>query len=346
MNQDPVTVRRIDWESVFPALLLFRAIRIACSVQVLAPSLLLVLLAEAGLNLSYSMKTVPRFDLNNEMSFLSQLPTAVREPLMMQWRLVTGESSSFFSELLVLSCWLMVVAVPGVAVARVASDAISNHGRTGVIGAARFSLSMVKSYSISIVICILMLCVISGINWIGGAIIDIPDIGEGLYSVVFPLAFIVACLTAIGSLVFCAAWFLGLAAIGTDSCDGADALSRGLSYSLSHPATTAFYLAVVFLISVVGFELAEVLISTAERILQGHTSESFVMEFSESVDGVTSLSQRIRFVWCRLVTHLPEALSGWGYSDWAESDLYATSAESRRHSIGRAGWWFMNRRQR
>ena len=46
-------------------------------------------------------------------------------------------------------------------------------------------------------------------------------------------------------------WSVSIGAIGTDDCDGADALSRGVNYFLSHKLVTFCYLHLIVLASVV-----------------------------------------------------------------------------------------------
>ena len=311
MNQDPVTVRNVDWSSVFPGLLLLRAVRIACSVQVLVPSLLLVILAEAGMEFKNSTGLAVPTALDSGDGYIPALarylPTLFSEPLVMQWRLITRQSPSFFSELFLLMGWLTIMACPCVAIMRMTSNVISRRGRTGVLPGFRYSVKAWSSIAVSTLIGVLILIVACSANWLTAKVAEIPRVGDELHALAFPIAFVIACVTVIGSFVFCIAWLLGLGAIGSDRCDGADALSRCLSYVLSHTVTTVCYLAVVWLIAFISHEALGIVVSESVTFHQGHLSDSVAVDVPTTLGDNPGFAMTVRMMWFGLIRHIPGA---------------------------------------
>lgn len=81
--------------------------------------------------------------------------------------------------------------------------------------------------------------------------------------------------------VLLAAWFLSLAAIATDECSGADALSRSISYLLSRKLQSAGYAWLLLLLAEMSQRFAEWLLQQAQAVL---AARFVVTEESRSVE--------------------------------------------------------------
>ena len=86
--------------------------------------------------------------------------------------------------------------------------------------------------------------------------IRLTGLGDVLHN---PMLFVACCFGLLSCLTFVViafAWGVSLAAIGTDRCDGSDAISRGINYVLSQRLRTALYFGCVLLILWIVGELA------------------------------------------------------------------------------------------
>ena len=81
-------------------------------------------------------------------------------------------------------------------------------------------------------------------------------------------------LTVVASIVCAIAWLLSLGAIGTDQCAGSDAMSRGISYVLSHKVYSAAVCFASILISSFAMLLTQWGITTGLALVESTIRES------------------------------------------------------------------------
>jgi hypothetical protein len=145
-----------------------------------------------------------------------------------------------------LSLWMLMLGFCGVAAMRTAGCRFCTGTGTGLIASIRFSMNTWKAILISAFLCWILLgllCLAFRIlAWAG------MTIHTG-FAVAAALMYLVGCM------VLSIGWLFSIAAIAIDHCDGAEALSRGISYVLSRWLRVLVYTAVFCLIMVI-FNLA------------------------------------------------------------------------------------------
>lgn len=254
-NIDPVGVNRIDWFRVAPVLQILKASGNAFRIRILVPCLLLLIVVSIGYA-RFHRSVLPflsRFDPTpSPMDVL--LPATSRfllpAPLnfLMQWPPLVeyDQLLSDTGRLLLLLAFTTLIAV---AVSRSTSQDFCARSRTGVFSSCRFSLEncLAGLGATGLVTAILLAMSlpplvfqwsVSGDGWLKSIAM--------LFSV--PLA-IYGLVAAFSVYVVLGAWLLSLAAIGTDRCGAADAVSRSISYLLTHKLIAAAYFYVAIVVS-------------------------------------------------------------------------------------------------
>ena len=249
MNEDGVRVTRIDWLAAIPSLRLFEAIRLAISPRVFVPVLLLMLFAW-GTSQFLSVKfnelraAKPAQSLANLSEFeLPEYQNIINESLTL---VATGSALQSASSAVKLSLWMLMLGFCGVAAMRSAGCRFCTGTGTGLIASIRFSLESWKAILISALlswILLGLLCAAFRILYWGGTVTHIG------MTAMASLMYVVGCV------VLGIGWLLSLAAIAIDRCDGAEALSRGISYVLSRWLRVLVYTTVLCFIMVI-FNLA------------------------------------------------------------------------------------------
>ena len=339
MNQDPVTVRHIQWDKVFPARLLLKAAGIAFSVQVLVPVLGGVLLCNYGHDMieeflgdelaseeSHGNVDRPRPDDTaaaaalfgqrlpaardgadetqwyRKYSVANRSPTSLPRPVTTLVRsvaeLLTFRNRKPLRPFVQLLWHSVVLGFVGIAVGRATAESACRHSRIGVFRSLKFAATSTKQLAVST----LLAGIVVGIPWlmcfVARWVYGVPGVGQPVVSIAWPLVILASLLTIAAAATCLIGWLLSLAAIATDRCKGSDALSRGISYCLSHRLQTIAHGAfVLFLMWVAGL-LARPVFAAADEVL---TAALFGLNepagFSASViDG-----------WTFVVGTLPEA---------------------------------------
>ncbi len=314
MNQDPVKVNRIEWFRLFPGLSLLHAARLGFRVRVLVPACLCLLVFAARQNIARTLVDNEGFATTidhqsaeaTSFSWLSIIPGEHPLPAPIE-EIVSGATQilfeGFFSnpwKILSVIWSGLVLLTFGIAVSRSAATEFCTHSRTGVFSALRFSFRHFRAGLVStlltagIVVAPLLLLVIAG--WLA----EFVTAGSWLVAICWPVLFLLGVLSVVVTIVCLAGWMLSLAAIGTDQCSGADALSKGINYVLSHKLLTAVYLLVVVVISRVATLLAQWLIETSMLVVCGRITAPF-----DHNDGT---SATILAGWMTAIQQVPQAV--------------------------------------
>lgn len=230
MNEDGVRVTRIDWLSAIPTLRLLDAIRLAVSPHALLSALLLTLLIRAVSQVSYAQFGL----LTTEISRRSLLGVP---GFRMPWFLDTisgsmfviatdGESHLSVGGVTVTLClWMLMFGFCGVAAIRSAGCRVCTGTGSGLIESAKLSLQSWKSILVGVILTWFLLGLLFTVFrvfcWAGART-------TGVITTIASLMYIVGCM------VLGIGWLLSLAAIAIDRCQGAEAVSRGICYVLSH----------------------------------------------------------------------------------------------------------------
>jgi hypothetical protein len=267
MNQDPVRVSSIQWESAFPSLTLIHAARHAFSLQVMIPAIVAVIVLH-GLAAtpdpelqarSFQQNTlrpwpafVPFESLGiDNIKLASWLPNPVVHTVVSAQYVFGRGIFHDIRETLRFLFRIGLLMVMGAAVSRISAAEYCRDERTGVIRAMRAAVMswkpLVTSTSLAFGLLWLPWFAFGLLGWC-------PGFSFALFGMAY-LAGVIQWLAGLGlciwTLVVSAAWILSLSAVATDGCDGADALSRGINYCLSHRLRTGCYGAIIVLLMVV-----------------------------------------------------------------------------------------------
>ncbi|MEZ6058840.1 MAG: hypothetical protein R3C19_00600 [Planctomycetaceae bacterium] len=307
MNRDPVSVQRIQWNRVCPGLLLLKAPAAALSVQALIPALCCLLICSAGRMVLAHLLGEPANpdaisspdrvgDWTN--SIRQWLPAPLQTILDSAWSLLVRPTSDPVRNALALVWHAAVVGLTGVAVARSTAASVCRQNRLGVIPSVQFSAkncgTLLTSTTIAaaFVAGLLLICHIA--RWTR----DVAAVGELIVSIALPLVLLAVLCLEITAMLCLTGWFLALAAIGTDQCDGSDALSRGISYVVSHPiAALCCALATACLMAAFGLA-AEFVFHAADAVLNG---------IFTGISWQSKIAEQVTDFWRRIWERIPEA---------------------------------------
>lgn len=268
MNADPVTTDRVEWKKVFPGLHILSAVRMAFRLRVLVPCWMAVL---AGMVLvrtvdlhrnwpdaarlgpeSYQWRCPDCGGLVNDAFHWLQLvphdPVHAADPLttfLLYAAAGSGAGRSAAQWLLLPSACLVITAVAAMAVGRATSAEFCSATRCGAIAGLKYGLRHLPAALLSLLIAV----VIAGLFLLPlvlAGMFGSPDSAVSAFVMTAWLPLTLVAVLAVPAVMICfIAWLLSLCAIGTDGCGGADALSRGICYLLSHKVRTAWYLLLV-----------------------------------------------------------------------------------------------------
>lgn len=308
----------MDWLKILPGLHLLQCIRFGLRVRVIVPALLMLITSWAGLlmisetvGLPYEGKggsedsvsiepmagfpwhalpdTEDRIDRGISFADFRRMPLRVVPPpvhaLVHSVTSLVAGSPSIRRDFLEATFTALMCLLFGTAIGRSVATGFCTGTRTGAVPALRFSMQQIRSSLLSTTLAGLLislpLCAIGGVSWLAG--FELP---AWLIRVGWPLVALLGLAAVLGTFVVVAGWLLSLAAIGTDRCYGADALSRGINYVLSHPARTAAWLCVVLLAAAVTEFLAQGVLDAVTSVLDARLeSMSASAILVDKVDG-------------------------------------------------------------
>lgn len=251
MNEDGVRVTRIDWQTAIPSLRLLDAIRLAISLHVFVPALLLMFLTRAASQFSYAQfglltSEISRHSLLDVSDF--KMPGFLDTISGSMSVIATGGGSQLSASevTVILGLWMLMFGFCGVVAIRSAGCRTCTGTESGLFASAKLSLHSWKSIVVSAVltwILLGLLCTVFRVFcWAGaGTSVGITTVASLMYIV--------------GCMVLGIGWLLSLAAIAIDRCDGAEALSRGICYVLSHWLRVVVY-CIVFCLLMMSCDVA------------------------------------------------------------------------------------------
>jgi len=296
MNQDPVRISHVHWAKVVPFLRLFEASSIGCglTVMLLAYAGLVISWTGSGLLNRFlsdgSITAVCEFpwpeysraegeiplDIGLWESLLTTktLPSTLGSLSVSATRVCfEGRHSvpvtpfrpvSFTSWMLSLDLMVwnaLVLCFFGTAIARVVATQFCRDSRTGLIGAAKFAGTQYRQSLLSTGLVLLFLVVLRGLLFAADLVTRIGSVGQLAASLVWGLLVLTTIVLTLTLVIGGVAWLLSLSAISTDRCTGAEALSRSISYVLSHRLKTAFGLIIVTAVALAVRWLLELLVA-------------------------------------------------------------------------------------
>jgi hypothetical protein len=229
MNEDGVRVTRIDWLTAIPSLRLCEAVRCAVSPRALIPAALFVYL--------YFGSTAifrPWFESNSQthaadsLSDLSQ--SSIETPRLLSslssnmQLFGSGPMPKLIESYISLAAMMLIFSFSAIPVMRFVGCRICTSSSSGLLAGVKLSVQSWKEILLSTLLSLILLAVFivtfRTSRWIGSVTFESIESLAALF-------YVIACFVLSGG------WFLSLAAIAIDRCDGAEALSRGISYVLS-----------------------------------------------------------------------------------------------------------------
>lgn len=228
MNEDGVRVTRIDWLTAVPSLRLCEAVRFAISLHALLPATLLLWWASNPLcqrliawNFTPNL-IIRKQSIDPSAPQLSRLIQTLNFKVQL---IATGTSLEALSSFISLAFCMLLFSVCAIPVMRSAGSRFCSAGGSNLLAGVNLALQSWKAILVSSLLSCILLCFLCvafrTTRWIG--------------SVTFPeLTLLAALFYVVGVFVLGFGWLLSLAAIAIDRCDGSEALSRGISYVLSH----------------------------------------------------------------------------------------------------------------
>ena len=289
MNQNPVRVSRIHWTHVFPFLRLLQAGSLGCSATTLVLAWMCLAISWAGshwicraladndadgrLLHAFPVDDLAEFQRGDDrllpasprlQSFPGLVPSTVNclassasHALLLHspWhptRISPRHADVNGLLAVTLMIWnAAVLGFFGTAIARSTTARFCRDKRTGSRQSIRFAVQSSGAMFLSSGLMVLFPGACRGMLWLTGLMAGLGTTGSAAINVVWLLVVLLAFLLVLAFAVGFVAWMLSLGAIATDQCSGADALSRSISYVLSHRLLT-----LTSLLAVMGVALA------------------------------------------------------------------------------------------
>ncbi len=329
MNQDPVRISQVHWTRVFPLLRLFQAASLGCGLPafLLAYACLLVSWTGSGLAnriLSEgSITAVCEFPWHAYARLQGKADRNINaRELLATTRLLPAPVSSlktstsytlFDSSLSTLSGpdsdrqsvpWLLsldlmiwnalVLGFFGTAIARSVATSFCSQTRSGIFRSLRYCGRHLRATLLSTGLIVAFLAILHLMLWSAELATRFGSMGEIAVSIVWGPIFVMGAALVLVFVVGGAAWLLSLSATGTDGCSGADALSRCISYVLSHCLWSACGVMVVTAIALTVRCLAQLI------LIAGHLALPEQLRTADP--GV------VRRIWMFMVELTPDAV--------------------------------------
>jgi len=293
MKQDPVRVSQVHWTRVFPILRLFQSVSLGCGLSAftLAYACLLVSWTGAGLAnrvlSDRSITAVCDFPWPEYARLQGTLERNVDEQIVLATTpllpapvnsLETSTSQTLFAGRFPVSFravpevpWLLsldlmiwnalVLGFFGTAIARSVASSFCGQSRSGVFRSLGYAARHTRDTLLATGLMVAFLGTLSAMLRCADLITRSGSVGEVVVSLTWGFVFCIAVGLILVFVIGGIAWLLSLSAAGTDGCSGADALSRCVSYLLSHRLWSAFGLLAVTMIAVAARLLSQAIIS-------------------------------------------------------------------------------------
>ena len=326
MNTDPVTVNRIQWLRLFPFLNLINAVRMAFRVRILLPAALAMVCAAYGpelatepqsgdnanpVSLSQSANAERSRDLAGMVAIggFEGVMTAIVPRQFSQMVRASGRLiySGSWNALLVLVWNMLVVGFFGLTIARCTALEFCRQTRISSIVASRFAIQRMGPVLLStgLVIGIVGLCLVPLV--VTAEVSKLSYETGQLVSAIWGVMYLLSLAVVLAAGVLGIGWTMSVGAIGTDDCDGADALSRGVNYFLSHKLVTYCYLHVVILAANLAKSIGWVLLLASSSLLNSRMPH-LAGKLRTPATQETSLGEALQHRTHDVLQHLPDCL--------------------------------------
>lgn len=252
MNNDAVNVRQIDLRSAFPSLRIVDSLSLTLNPHTLLLSCVCVIL----LSVSQDTLGTVSSDANDVLTQLGDDLYAIA---------IRGFSAGGMLWLSIIAR-MLVLNFFSAAVARIASERFCRGSNSGIVSAIRRAFKSRRALTVSFGLTALLLMILLTMLRFGQAITSFFASDQGANAATSLPALVAGVLFVILSVVVLVAWGLSTTSITVDNCEGAEALSRGISCVLSRPIRTFLLLVVILVIATGMTMLSEFLLDAAFRL--------------------------------------------------------------------------------
>lgn len=277
MNKDAVRINQIDLPTTFPSVRLLESFRAMWSI----PCLITAALVFAGCRIN-SGKSDGDVSLDLTSALSAFAPSTLGQVIRRVETLAVYGSSRGLAAYASLIVDMLCLGFGAVGIVRFTALVVNRNERSGILRTARFSGECWKSVlvSTSLTIAIGLMCILS--FRVAGQVARWSSGSSGEATMPNIIFWLSSLALLIGLYVLLTGWLFGLSAIAIDRVDGAEALSRGISYVLSGFRRTSCFLIIIGLIA----QLAG-LITWWSVTLSGKIA---MRSISENASGTTGLS--------------------------------------------------------
>lgn len=243
MNQDPVRIRTIDWGSALPDLNVVKALRFAYRCRTIVPALAAVLLVGLLLSILLNVQDAFYSSSGDQDSVIFEGFVSRNAPLhhanpaqivmASSWQLMTISGRVWILSSIFIAS-LLVALTTSVAISRGAASEFCLEQRSGAITNLRYTASRWSSSLIAaLAIAVLLLLAFLPLLFVKlAAVLGAPEAALTFGGTVVAVpAFLMWQMLVV-------TWPLAAAAIAVEDCGPADAISRAISYILSHKLRT------------------------------------------------------------------------------------------------------------
>lgn len=244
MNKDAVRVNQIDLPAVFPSVRLLESLRAACSI----PSLIVAFIVYAGFQVDLDAS------FKNESLDLSATVSPFVSATIAKWifnieAIFVYGSTRGLAVVATLVLRMFCLGFGAVGIARFAALLVNRHERSGILRTVRFMAGSWKPVVVSTCLTMAIGLIAFLLFRIAGYLSTWGSQGPDIATVLNIAYWLYSLGTLIALYTLLTGWLIGLSAIAVDCVDGAEALSRGISYVLSRFRRTSCFLILIGLIA-------------------------------------------------------------------------------------------------
>ena len=269
MNKDAVRVNQIDLQAVFPSIRLLESLRAAWSI----PCLIVAALVYAGFKIDVGAS------VNNESldltATLSPFVSATMAKLIFNIEAIFVYGNTRGLALVTtLFVRMLCLGFAAVGIARFAALLVNRHERSGILRTIRFMAGSWKPIVVSTCLTMAIGLIALLLFRIAGYLSTWGSQGPDAASVLNIAYWLYSLGTLIALYTLLTGWLLGLSAIAVDRVDGAEALSRGVSYVLSRFRRTSCFLILIGLIANIAGQVTSWAVTVSGSIARRSISQS------------------------------------------------------------------------
>lgn len=314
MNSDPVTVRRILPEQVFPAVQILRASRLGFSFSVMMISVVALLLhsdcssrnpaENSGTIFARAVSMFPATPVRESSAAKREISLLIESAPTRLPAILTTTSRAFSQKVregfpgnwrrLLAVIWnLILVAVTAVAIGVICgADLCRDEG----MGAFRAVVTAVKRLPAALMatgLAVVLIWLPWGVLFGTGRFLTWTGTASLLPALTEFFLWLMSFGCCLWTIVIPVSWMLSLAAIAVDDCHGTDALSRGISYTLSHRLRCLIYAGLTLLFMLVFGEVLTVFTDAATDVAQRFFSDRALMMLTTVIQGRDIVDQTV-----------------------------------------------------